>query len=104
MSDTPAQESPSFWGPVSLALPLIAVVLAFLVVAGASKGVGGDMVGFGFLLYALIGLGIVGVLGIAAAIRALVKNEKGIVFPIVGILLNLVFVMVGIFYGSIFLR
>lgn len=41
-----------FWGPVSVCLPLAALLAAFRVVAGASRGVGGDMAGPAFFLYA----------------------------------------------------
>ena len=93
-----------FWGPMSLAIPVVAVVVGFLVVAGASKGVGGDMVGFGFLLSALVGLGIAGMLGGVSAIYALKQKEKWVVLPIIGLLLNLAFVLIGVFYGTLFLR
>src|SRR6478609_3673874 len=39
-----AADVPAFWGPVSLATPIAAVVVGFLFVAGASKAVGGDTV------------------------------------------------------------
>ncbi len=99
-----AQDVPVFWGPVSIAIPIGALVIGFLVVAGASKGVGGDMVGFGFLIYAAIAVGAAGIFGAAAAIRAIKKEEKWIALAVLGLLLNLAFIAVGAFYGSLFLR
>ncbi|RRJ94315.1 hypothetical protein Ga0100231_008050 [Opitutaceae bacterium TAV4] len=98
------QDIPIFWGPVSIAIPTAALVIGFLFVAGASKGVGGDMVGFGFLIYAAVAVGAAGIFGAAAAIRAIKKEEKWIAFAFVGLLLNLAFIAVGGFYASILFR
>jgi hypothetical protein len=93
-----------FWGPVSLAIPLIVVLVGLLFVASASKGVGGDMVGPAFFVYAVVALGIAGVFGLAAAIRAIAKREDWITLAFVGLLLNLVFVGYGALCASHLLR
>lgn len=103
-TNSAAPDVPAFWGLVSLATPITAILVGFLFVASASKGVGGDMVGAGFLIYAAVAVGGVGIFGAAAAVRAIKKEEKWIALAILGLLLNLAFIAVGAFYSSIFIR
>jgi hypothetical protein len=99
-----SRDVPVFWGPLSLAIPVGAVVISFLFIASASKGVGGDMVGFAFFIYAAIAVGCAAILGIGAAFLAMRKKERFIALAIVGFLMNLVLIAIGVFYGSIFIR
>ena len=108
MADHETEQSPHelrvFWGPLSLAIPLAVAVVGFLFVAGASKGVGGDMVGPAFFVRATFALGIAGIFGFAAAIRAIVKREDWITLAFVGFLLNPVFIVYGALAGKMLLR
>ncbi len=99
-----ARDVPVIWGPLSLAIPVGAVVISILFIASASKGVGGDMVGFAFLIYAAIAVGCAAILGIGAAFLAIRKKEKYIALAIVGFITNLVLIAIGLFYGSLFIR
>lgn len=76
------------WGGVSVALPVIGLLVGFLFVCGAAKGVGGDMAG-GALLYGGAVLGAVSLIGLCAAVVSLVRKEKWRLLGIIGILLNL---------------
>lgn len=76
------------WGGVSVALPVIGLLVGFLFVSGAAKGVGGDMAG-GALIYGGAVLGVVSLIGLCAAVVSLVRKEKWRPLGIIGILLNL---------------
>jgi hypothetical protein len=89
--------NPAFWGPISVAVPAVVTVIGFLAVASASKGVGGDMVGFGILVYALGAAGLGSVFGLFAAGVAMKKNERRIVFAIIGFIVNLPIAAVGLY-------
>lgn len=75
-------------GAVSVALPVIGLLVGFLFVSGAAKGVGGDMAG-GALIYGGAALGVVSLIGLCAAIVSLIRREKWPVLGILGLLLNL---------------
>ena len=72
-------------------------MLGFLVVASGSKGVGGDLVGFGFLIYGVVGVGAASIFGVVAAYIAIKREEKWIASAIIGFLLNLAFTLLGAF-------
>jgi hypothetical protein len=76
------------WGGASVALPVAGLLVGFLFVSGAAKGVGGDMAG-GALIYGGAALGVVSLIGLCAAIVSLIKKEKWPLLGIIGILLNL---------------
>ncbi len=76
------------WGGVSVALPVIGLLVGFLFVSGAAKGVGGDIAG-GALIYAGAVLGGVSLIGLCAAVVSLGRKEKWRLLGIIGILLNL---------------
>lgn len=98
------QEPRYLWGPLSVAIPIISVVVGFLFVASGSKGVGGDMVGLGFLLYAGVGVGIAGIFGEAAAIRAIMKGEDRITLAFAGLFLNLILIALGVLFAGVLLK
>jgi len=100
----PKKNSPVIWALVSVAIPIIAVAVGFLVVAGASKGVGGDLIGTVYLIYAEVGVGIASICGAAAAVYSIMKREDYLTLASVGLLLNLVFIAYGALVGRMLLR
>ena len=98
------EDSRSIWALLSIAIPVVAVVLGFLVVASGSSGAGGDMVGQGLFVYAMAGAGIVGVFGTAAAIKSVLRREDCLTLASVSLLVNLALVVVGALAGWSLLR
>lgn len=95
---------PVFWGPVSLAIPLVTFVGSILFVATVSRGTGGDMVGAGAIVYGAVALGIGGIAGASAAIWAIKRKESWIALAIIGIILNLPCIWIGAVYGTLILK
>jgi len=91
------EKPPPFWGLLSLAIPVGSVMLCLIIVANGSKGVGGDMVGLGFLIYGFVGVGIASVFGLVAGWIAVKKDEGMIGLAIAGSLLNMAIALLGSF-------
>ena len=98
------QDKRFVWGVLSVAIPILAVAVGLFIVAGASRGVGGDMVGPAFFVYAEVGVGIAGIFGAAAALRSILKREDCLTLASVGLLLNLAFIVLGALAGKMLLR
>jgi hypothetical protein len=92
------------WGMLSIAIPILAVLIGFLIVADASRGVGGDMVGPAYFVYAELGVGIAGIFGAAAALRSILKREDCLTLASVSLLLNFAFIVLGVLAGKMLLR
>jgi S-formylglutathione hydrolase FrmB len=96
--------STAFWGPISLGLPIVWFVVAFLFVIVVNESdrasATPSMASLGAFIYALFGSGFVGFFGAAAAIRAIMKKEKWIAMSVISLLLNLAFIVVGCWTGS----
>ncbi len=96
-----ANRLPSFWGLVSLGLPISYLVLGYLVCCFAKNSDNPDISSLSFIIFmfALMGGGLVGLFGAAAAIRAIMKKEKWIAMPLVGLLPNLAWITIGCCVG-----
>jgi len=88
--------SPAFWGLISLALPIAAAVLGFLLLASVGKGVGGDMIGAGVAMLAIAALGVAAIGGLVAACVAIKKKERWIMCAVLGLVLNLPLALYGV--------
>ena len=78
----------SSWGPISVAMPLVGVMLAIMIfgVAGSTPGTQAAPV---FFIYMPGVLCLSATLGVAAALRGLTKDGRGVGFSIAGLILNL---------------
>lgn len=73
---------------MSVAVPVLGLLVGFLFVSRVAKGVGGDTSG-GALIYGGAALGVGCLIGLCMAIVSLIKRERWPLFGILGILLNL---------------
>ena len=80
---------------LSLAIPCIALVIALCTVSGAGSGTGGDMIGWAFFVWAGLGLGVGGLIGITLAVTSIVRKEGGFGRQLAGLLLNFVCLVPG---------
>ncbi len=101
------ERPPAFWGRLSITVPVIAIVggFAFMFLSGAGRGVGGDMAGpFVFGIVCLVAGGLC-VASFGFAVCALIKREAPVWPAVVGLVVNLPFVLYGILMlGWRFLR
>lgn len=95
---------PVFWGPVSLAIPVVTFVGSILFIATMSSGTGGDMIGAGAIVYAAVALGIAGIAGASAAAWAIKRKESWIALAVIGMILNLPCIWLGAVYGTLILK
>jgi hypothetical protein len=86
---------PPYWGVTSFSVPFVSLLIALLVVAGVSKGVGGDMAGGGMMFYCSIAVGAAGIFGLVASAISMAKEERWMVLAVCGIILNLPLVVAG---------
>ena len=86
---------PPICGVISIALPVCALGVALVVVERAIKGTGGVMADPGILIGGMIGIGASGLLGAAAAARAMMRKEKCLTLSQVGLVLNVILLAIG---------
>jgi hypothetical protein len=90
-----SQAAPPICGVISIGLPICALGAALVLVARASKEAGGAMAEPGILIGGMIAVGASGLLGSAAAIRAMMRKEKCLTFAQVGLVLNVILLAIG---------
>ncbi len=94
------KEASSFWGPLSLAMPLGAGLLSCLFLVGGRP----DMAGLKYLLYSLAGVGGAGVAGMAAVIIAEIRTERKPAYRTIGFFLNGAIIIIGLYFSVTLMR
>lgn len=82
--------APAFWGPLSLALPFCAAAFSALFLGDR------NMAHLIYFLSSLAGVGVAGVLEMAAAVRAEIRAEEKPAYRAVGFLVNGLVIIVGL--------
>jgi hypothetical protein len=82
-------------GVISITVPICGMGAALVLVASASRGTGWERAGPGILIDSVMIVGISGLLGATAALRAMVRKEIWLGLAQVGLILNIIILAIG---------
>lgn len=88
MAAPPEQRPGLLWGPISVVVPLLALLAGVLQLAAGSSGTGDFAGSLGGAVLLVLGLGIGCAIGLVAAVVALVRRERWAVLPWLSLVAN----------------